>query len=135
MFHVTLGPNQAFALLAAGVTGCIWELVRPGRIAPGVAGLGAGVMGTYWLWRNQPAPAGLVWIAVSILALAGACSPLYRTACLAGSIGLSTGFILLFPASLPIAPVLAIPVCTGFSCIAAWLLRTAMLGHLRKRLP
>jgi membrane-bound ClpP family serine protease len=131
-------PNEAFALLAAGVAGCIWELTRPGRIAPGVAGLGAVVIGAYWLWRNHPTYVGLFWIGLtgigfSLLPLTGAFCPIYVIAGLAGSIGWSAGFILLFRGASRIAPELAIPVCTAFSCIAAWLLRTAMLGLLRKR--
>jgi membrane-bound ClpP family serine protease len=133
MDRVTLLPNAAFTLLAAGVAGCIWELVRPGRIVPGIAGLGAVAIAAYGLWSNHPTQIGLACIGFSLLPLGAACSALYRTAGLTGSIGLSAGFILLFNGTPRIAPQLAIPVCTAFSCIAAWLLHVAVLRHLRKR--
>lgn len=126
---------MAFVLLASGVAGCILELVQPGRIAPGVLGLGAAVLGAYSLGQNHPAIPGLTCIGLALLLLTGACSRLYLAAGLISSAILSTGFILLFSAPPRIAPLLAIPLCTGFSLTAAWLIHTALLAYLRKHRP
>jgi membrane-bound serine protease (ClpP class) len=128
-------PDAAFAVLAAGIAGCLWEAVQPGRIVPGVAGLGAAVLGTYWLARNQPDGIGLACIAFSILILAAGAfmrHPLVFGAVATGS--MSTGFLLLFPEPLRITPLLAVPVCAVLSFAALWLLRMARIARLRKRL-
>lgn len=132
-----LSPDMAFALSAAGVAGCVWELVQPRWVVPGVAGLGAAAAGAYWLWRDRPSSFGLILIGLWLVLFAGTLwmdrlAARLSAVTLASAV-LSAGFILLFPAPLRILPVLAMPVCISFSLGGVWLLRTAVLGHLRKR--
>ncbi|MGC2658721.1 MAG: hypothetical protein WA324_12255 [Bryobacteraceae bacterium] len=128
-----MSPTISFIVLVIGIFACIWELMHPGGILAGVAGVGMITEGGYWLWEKHPSSVGVVCVMAGVVLLAGAASKAYLAAALASAIGLSVGFILLFPAPLRISPALAIAVSTIVSFVSAKLVRTAIVGYLCKR--
>lgn len=129
-----LHPDASFAILASGIAACLWELVQPGRIVPGVLGLGAIAVGAYWLYRNHPIPIGLVCITVSLLV--PVVGVFLRRPLVSGTVAsasMTIGFVLLFSGPLRISPILALPVCTVLSFAAAWLLNGASVAYLQKK--
>jgi membrane-bound serine protease (ClpP class) len=66
--HLLLAsPTLAFVLLVMGVLGIYRELVNPGRVIPGIAGLALTVIATYCLWQHGPTLIGLVLIGAAAL--------------------------------------------------------------------
>ncbi len=103
-------PVHAFLLLVLGVLAVYWELVRPGRVAPGLAGCVLTVAAAYFLWRNAPARVGIGFIGLAVVLFAAeAFWSVALVAGIAASVALTFGFCLLFPAARRIPPALAIP--------------------------
>ncbi|HSU33337.1 MAG TPA: hypothetical protein VLJ11_19070 [Bryobacteraceae bacterium] len=66
--HLLLvSPTLAFVLLIIGVLGIYRELVNPGRVIPGVAGLALTVIAAYCLWQQGPTLLGLALIGAAAL--------------------------------------------------------------------
>jgi membrane-bound serine protease (ClpP class) len=123
-----VGPNAAFLLLIVGVLAIYCEFLRPGRLLPGLLGLAMAITGAYWLWRNSPAPFGLLLIVFAVLLLiAEAVWDAYFIPGLVGTICLVAGFSQLFQPPRRIAPGLSIPVSIIFGAV------TILLGSQAKR--
>ena len=59
-------PSQAFLFLIAGMLAVYGELIRPGRIFPGLLGLALTGLGAYFLWLNVPTGIGLTLLTLAL---------------------------------------------------------------------
>src|SRR5581483_9640031 len=117
---------NAFLLLVAGSLAIYWELVRPGRLFPGLIGCILVVASGWLLWRNRPATIGMALIAIAIcLFLAEVYLPMDWVAGTAATAALACGFSLLFPAPRRIPLAMTIPVSIVFGAISAVLANSA----------
>jgi membrane-bound serine protease (ClpP class) len=129
-----LGPNVSFVLIIFGLLAIYWELLRPGRIYPGMLGAAATLLGAYYLWRLSPTASGLKLLAAAaILFVAEAC---WNTRCLAGmaaTAALILGSSKLFAGPRHIALYLAIPLGLAFGAVTVWLSAAAKRASRNKR--
>lgn len=129
-----MGPKTAFVLLIFGLFGIYAELIRPGRVAPGVAGAAAAIAGGYFLFRGPLHPVGLVLLAAgAALLVAEACWGSYLIFGGLGAAALIAGFYLLLPPSARLAPALEIPLSTSFGMASAFLAAAAKRARRNKR--
>ena len=104
-----MGPNTAFLLLVFGVLAIEFEFLRPGRIVPGLAGVGLTITSLASLWRHSPTRTGIVLLVGAVLFLAiEALWNAHFVPGILGSVGLTVGFVRLFPSPRSIAAGLAI---------------------------
>lgn len=128
-----MGPNTAFVLLVIGTLGILAELVRPGRVVPGVLGLGGAVAGGYFLFRPPLNAAGIGLLALGAALLIGeaVAGPYYLLGSL-GMVGLTIGFCLLCGAPRRIEPAIAVPVCVVFGACTTLLAAAAKRARRNK---
>jgi membrane-bound serine protease (ClpP class) len=131
---VTPVPNLAFVLAAAGALGIYAELLRPGRVWPGVVGSISLAIGAYSLWQFCPRKEGTALLAVSAaLFLAEiACRPRFLCG-LAGTCAMAVGFVVLFPAPWRISPPLAISLSLLLGAVTTLLADMAKKARRNKR--
>lgn len=123
-----MGPNGAFLLLIFGLLGVYCELIRPGRVIPGVLGVAAALAGAYFLFGGSLRMAGLVLLGIGVLLLmAEALAAPDLLLGILGTIALTAGFVVLLPHSRQIAPGLAIPVSALYGAL------TTVLASIAKR--
>jgi membrane-bound serine protease (ClpP class) len=123
-----VGPNTAFVILLAGIGGIYWELVHPGRVIPGAAGIAAAITGACFLFRPPLETPGLFLLVSGIAFLAAEAfwgPPLVLGTI--GTIALTAGFALLLPPPRRLVPQLAVPVSAVFGLV------TALLASIAKR--
>lgn len=129
-----MSPNIAFVLLISGIFAIYGELIRPGRIVPGLTGAALALVGGHVLWRNSPAPFGLGLLAGA--AALFAVEAFFDTYFLAGVLATGAaacGFCKLFPGHPEISPMLTIPLCLLFGIITVFLSRSAKRARRNKR--
>ena len=132
-FAGILGTNTAFVLLMLGISGIYAELVWPGRVIPGVVGLGGALAGAYFLFR-PPLDAPAIALLVAALALLAG-EALWGPYLLLGSLGviaLVAGFFLLDPPR-RIEPALGVPVSLVFGVFSMLLAASAKRARRNKR--
>jgi membrane-bound ClpP family serine protease len=133
-----IGPNTAFVLTIFGLLGIYGELVWPGcRVAriigPGVLGLGAVLVGGYFLWLHSPSTLGITFLgAAAALFAVEAVVNTYFVAGAAGTAAMAIGFWKLYDnspgiGSRGINAVLVFPLCVAFG------VATIVLSHGAKR--
>ena len=128
-----LGPNTAFVLAICGVCFIYLELLRPGRIFPGVLGGAALVEAGYFLWRNSPSALGLALIGgAAALFLIEVFVPVYGMAGLFGTAALAAGVSKLFPQPPRILPAIGIPLSIVFGALTTFLAYTANRARRNK---
>jgi membrane-bound ClpP family serine protease len=128
-----MGPNTAFCFFAAGFLGVYGELIWPARVWPSVAGLGAALVGGYWLWRASPTPLGLGVLTVALLLfLLDAFAETLNIAGISATAAMALGFARLLAGPHRLQPVLAIPACLGFGAITLVLNRAAKQARRNK---
>lgn len=128
-----VGPNTAFVLLIFGILGIYGELIRPGRVVPGVMGAAAAVTGSYFLFRWPLEIGGIALLSAGALLLIGeACWGPYLVMGALGAIALTAGFSLLLPGPRRILPELAIPLSAVFGILSALLASGAKRARRNK---
>lgn len=128
-----MGPNTAFVLLILGTLGIYAELLRPGRLMPGVLGLGSVVAGGYFLCRFPLSAGGIGLLAAGVLLMIA--EAFFGPYFLLGSIGtiaLTAGFCLVCDAPRRIEPALAIPLCLVFGTCTVLLAASAKRAQRNK---
>lgn len=129
-----MAAADAFLLLVLGCLAVYWELVRPGRLAPGLIGCILVIAGGWLLWRNGPSGVGMALIAIAVcLFLAEIILPVDWVAGIAATAALAWGFGLLFPAPSGIPLAMAIPVSIVLGAISTVLAYSAKRARRNKR--
>jgi membrane-bound serine protease (ClpP class) len=129
-----VGPNVAFLILIVGLLLVYVELLRPGRLVPGLLGSLMAVAGSYSLWRNSPlTPGMLLLILAAVLLISETLWGTHFIPGLLGTLSLAGGFFLLFPPERRIAPGLAIPISIVFGVISTFLAFDAKRARRNKR--
>ena len=129
-----VGPNTAFVVLILGLLGIYAELVWPGRVIPGVLGLGSAVAGAFFLFREPLSLPGVALLAVAagLLAAEALWGPYFLLGS-SGAIALAAGFSLLLPEPRRIAPGLCIPLTLVFGAVTTSLAAAAKKARRNKR--
>jgi membrane-bound ClpP family serine protease len=129
-----MNPNTAFCLTILGLLGVYGELIRPGLVWLGVAGLGAALAGGYFLWLASPMPLGLgLLVGALTLFLVDASVETFGIAGMFATAALALGFTRLIVRPNTIQPALAIAVAILFGATTAALNRGARRARRNKR--
>jgi membrane-bound serine protease (ClpP class) len=129
-----LGPNVAYVLTVFGLLAIYWELIRPGRIYPGMLGTAAALVGGYFLWRLGPTAYGLKLLAAAgIFFVVEACWNTHGLAGIAATAALVLGSWELFAGPRHIAAYLAFPLGLAFGAVTIWLSAGAKRARRNKR--
>lgn len=126
-------PNYAFLLFIGGILCMYGEFVRPGRVVFAAVGGICAIGGGYFLWKSSPGGLGMTLVAVAAaLFVSEAFWVVNLVSAVAGTIALTCGFCLLFPAPPRIFLGLAIPVCVGFGIVTGFLAQAAKRARRNK---
>ena len=129
-----LGPNVAFVVTIFGLLAVYWELLRPGRIYPGMLGAAGMLVGAYALWRLSPTPFGLKLLAAAgALFLVEACWNTRTLAGLAATAALILGSWKLFAGPRHVVLYLVLPLGLVFGAATIWLSAAAKRARQNKR--
>ena len=123
---MAVGPNTALVLSFSGVLGIYLELLRPGRIVAGCAGVALLLWGSYQLWLYRPTVEGrlLMGLAAALFMTELLVNSRYAAG-VAGTFTLFYGLKRLLPASHAFNLPFLASVCvvlglmTTFACISA----------------
>jgi membrane-bound serine protease (ClpP class) len=128
-----LGPNTSFVIAIFGVFGIYGELVRPGRIVPGVLGATSLLAGSYFLWRNSPAVLGIALTGgAAVLFAIELFLPVGGSAGALGTAALAFGACKLFARPPWIVPVIGIPLSIVFGAVTTFLACTSKRARRNK---
>jgi len=130
-----MSTSAAFCLLFLGVSGVYCELLRPGHVWPGVAGIGAALAGGYFLWLASPVPLGLGLLAAAIVIFVlDAFVDLFNLPGIAATVSLAVGFTRLIAGPGQIQPLLASAASILFGALTMALNKTARRARRNKQL-
>lgn len=125
-----INSDRAFLIVVAGVTGVIYELLRPGLILPGVAGAGGLLAGCFHLLTGSPRPHFLLTgiVAAAFLFLMESLSPRPYVSGVLATLALTFAFVRGGSVRLTVA----IPVCLAVGWIFTLLLQQGRRARLNK---
>jgi membrane-bound serine protease (ClpP class) len=128
-----MGPNTAFVLLILGMLGIYAELVWPGRVIPGILGLGGAVAGAYFLFRPPLSAEGIgLLMAGAVLLIGEALGGPYFLPGSLGTLALTAGFCLMLEPPRRLEPALAIPIALVFGACSLLLATSAKRARRNK---
>jgi membrane-bound serine protease (ClpP class) len=121
-------PDLAFLLAIGGILSIYIEVLRPGKIVPGLVGCCLAAVGGYSLWQDSPTLRGVL-----LIACAGLCFVLeafietHFIASAVGTASLMAGAVLLLPPPFQINWLLACMLSLFFGAI------TCLLAHAARQ--
>ena len=117
-----LSPDFAYVLAFGGLVCMYSEFIRPGKIFPGIIGSLLMTVALFSLWQNEPAPLGLLLMALAaiLFGIEVLCQTWF-VAALGGTLALMAGSLQLFDGALRIHPALACGGSVLFGAVTTYL--------------
>jgi membrane-bound ClpP family serine protease len=126
--------DLAFCSCVLGAGLVYIELLRPGRVIFGLAGLVLIAVGCYELWRNSPAREGLSLVVLALLFFV--IEAIWKTwflAAVAATVSLCWGVVRLFPRPAQIEPALGVTGSILVGAVTTFLSYSAKRARANKR--